>query len=179
VRTGADLGSGGWSAGPRIVLTYARTTTDPFVEAGRSAVANSVHPNTGPDVRRTLGGPIGVELAFDEQSRYSLLLELGGEVGRQFQTPFGAVVPFGSAYWRREFNDERTIVTARLAQDLRSNPERFSFGTDAPDAGTAVLAGGLSALFGSRFALRAEYRQLLLDDLFESKVVSAQARVRF
>jgi Autotransporter beta-domain len=179
IRTGADLGSGGWNAGPRVILTYARTTTDPFVEAGRSTVANSVHPNSGPAVQRTLGGPIGMELAFDEQSRYSLLLELGGEVGRQITTPFGALVPFGSAYWRHEFNDERTIVTVRLAQDLRSSPTRFSFGTDAPDANTAMVAGGLSALFGSRFALRAEYRQLLMDDLFDSNVFAGQARLRF
>jgi hypothetical protein len=179
VRTGADLGSGGWIVGPRVILTYARATTDSFIEAGRSTVANSVHPNSGPDVQRTLGGPIGVELAFDEQSRYSLLLELGGDVGRQIGTPFGALVPFGSAYWRHEFNDERTIVTVRLAQDLRSSPTRFSFGTDAPDADTAIASAGLSALFGRRFALRAEYRQLLMDDLFDSNVFAAQARLRF
>ena len=156
VRTGADVGSGGWTVGPRVILTYARTTTDPFIESGRSTVANAVHPNNGPDVQRTLGGPIGFELAFDEQSRSRCCSSLAARRGGESRRPSARSSRSDPAYWRHEFNDERTIVTVRMAQDLRSSPSRFSFGTDAPDADTAMVSGGLAALFGSRFALRAE-----------------------
>jgi len=179
VRAGADVVGSGWTGGPRAILTYTRATTDAFAETGRSTVANDVLSNSGDLVHRAIGGPVGLELAFDEQSRYSLLLELGGELGRQFGTRFGSLVPFGSAYYRHEFNDERTILTAHMAQDFRSIPARFPIGTDAPDAHTALVAGGLSAIFGSRLAVRAELRKLLFDDLFDATVFAAQARLRF
>ena len=179
VRTGGDLGAGGWSVGPRAILTYARATTGAFTESGRSTVATPVRPNSGNVVQRALGGPTGLELAFSEQARYSMLLDLGAELARRIDTPFGAIVPHGSAYWRHEFNDDRDILTVRMAQDLRSTPSRFSFATDAPDANTALVAAGASLLFGARFAVRAELRQLLLDDLFDARAITAQARLRF
>jgi uncharacterized protein YhjY with autotransporter beta-barrel domain len=177
-RTGGDFGGGGWTIGPRAILTYARVTTGAFTEAGRSTVANSVLSNSGLVVRRTLGGPIGLELAYDEASRYSLLLETGGELSYQFGTRV-AIVPLAAAYWRHEFNDVRDIVTARLAQDLRPSPTRFSFGTNAPDPNTALVSIGANVLAGERFAARAEWRRLVGDDLFTASGVSVQARVRF
>jgi uncharacterized protein YhjY with autotransporter beta-barrel domain len=178
-RTGTDLGANGWTVGPRVILTYARAKTDAFTESGRSTVATPVRPNSGNVVQRTLGGPTGLELAFTEQTRYSMLLELGGELARRIGTPFGAVIPHGSAYWRHEFNDDRDLLTVRMAQDLRATPSQFVFGTDAPDADTAIIAAGASALFGARFAVRAELRQLVLDDLFDARALTVQARLRF
>jgi hypothetical protein len=178
VRTGGDFGAAGWTIGPRAILSYARARTDAFTETGRSTVANPVISNTPRVVRRTLGGPTGLELAYDEASRYSLLLELGGEVSHRFGTRV-AIAPLAAAYWRHEFNDVRDIVNVHMAQDLRSAPWQFSFGTDAPDPNTATVALGASALVGTRFAARVEWRRLLLDDLFDATGISVQARLRF
>jgi hypothetical protein len=179
VRFGGDVGDGRVGVGPRAQFTYTRMESDAYEETGRSTIANLVRPNAGAPVARTLGGPTGLELAYDAQSRRSLLLEVGGEAVVRVATRFGAVLPHAAGYWRHEFDNEVFRITARLVQDRRPTPAFFAFGADAPDANTAVFAGGVTALVGSRFAARFELSQLTYDDLFDSRIVSVQARWQF
>jgi hypothetical protein len=160
---------------PRAVLTYTRATADAYTETGRSTVANDVVPNEGLTVERVLGGPIGFELAFDEQIRTSLLLEAGGEVA----VHAGNVSPFFFGYWRQEFMDEFPLVTARFAQDLRDTPTLLEFGYDAWDPRAFRFGFGVNAFGGDRVAARLELSRLVADTLFSGQVVSIQARVRF
>jgi hypothetical protein len=179
VRVGGDVGSDRVSVGPRATFTYTRTETDAYVESGRSTIANLVRPNQGPAVQRTLGGPTGLELAYDEQSRRSMLLEGGAEIAVRIGVPFGLLVPHASGFWRHEFDDDPYEITARMAQDRRASPSFFTFGADAPDADTAVFAGGITALVGRHLAARFEISQLAWDDIYDSRIVSLQARWQF
>jgi hypothetical protein len=181
VRTGANIGNDVITVGPRATLTMVKVSTDAFVELGRSTVANDVVPvDPGldpplPTIRRTLGGPIGFELAVDEQSRTSVAFEAGAEIGFHL----GPLVPHVAGYWRREFKDDVHVVSARFAQDLRATPTTFEFGNDGFDRDTLVTGFGVTALAGDRVTARVAFTKLHADDIFNSKTFSAHVRVRF
>ena len=175
VRGGASVGNAAVTVGPRAIFTLTRAKTGAYAETGRSTVANRVRPVEGPDITRQLNGPIGFELAFDEQSRTSMLLETGGEIA----VHLGAVSPHFSGYWRHEFKDDFHLVTAHLAQDRRLDPGLLTFGHDAFDPDSFRFAFGATAIAGNRFAARVEIRQPVSDLLFKGRTVSFQARLRF
>ena len=175
VRGGAEAGNHIVSGGPRVIFTVTRGTTAAYIETGRNTVANTVTFNNGDKITRTLGGPIGTELAFDEQTRTSMLLEAGGE----FSVHVGRVSPFFAAYWRHEFNGDYPIVTARMAQDQRTTPTLLSFGFDAYDRNAFQFGFGANAVAGEQFVVRAEYTNLVSDAIFSGQMFSIQARVRF
>jgi len=171
-RAGADAGNGFVSGGPRVIFTVTRATTAAYVETGRNTVANTVTFNNGDQIFRTLGGPIGTELAFDEQTRTSVLLEAGGE----FAVHAGALSPFFAAFWRHEFNDDFPIVTARMAQDRRTTPTALSFGFDAYDSNAFQFGFGTNAVARERLLVRVEYNRLVSDTIFSGGTFSVQAR---
>jgi uncharacterized protein YhjY with autotransporter beta-barrel domain len=175
IRGGTDFGNAVVSGGPRAVFTVTRGTTAAYIETGRNTVANTVTFANGQTILRTLGGPIGTELAYDEQTRTSTLLEAGGE----FAVHAGSVSPFFAAYWRHEFNGDFPIVTARMAQDGRTTPTILSFGFDAYDRDAFQFGFGANAIAGEQFILRAEYTWLVSDSIFNGGTFSVQARVRF
>ena len=174
-RAGADAGNATVSGGPRAVFTVTRGTTGAYIETGRNTVANTVTYANGDKIFRTLGGPIGTELAFDEQTRTSVLLEAGGE----FAVHAGSVSPFFAAYWRHEFNGDFPVVTARMAQDQRTTPTVLSFGFDAYDRDAFQFGFGANAVAGEQFVVRVEYTRLVSDSIFSGGTFSVQARVRF
>ena len=175
IRGGADAGNAVVSGGPRVVFTVTRGTTGAYVETGKNTVANTVTFSNGQKITRTLGGPIGTELAFDEQTRTSVLLEAGGE----FAVHTRSVSPFFNAFWRHEFNDDFPIVSARMAQDQRTTPTLLSFGFDAYDRDAFQFGFGANAVAGEQFVIRAEYSRLVSDSIFSGGTFSIQARVRF
>lgn len=175
-RLGGNYGRDRWMIGPRGSFTLSRTVTDPYAETGKSTVANEVRSNGDQIVtRRTLGGPIGIEMAYDRQSYTSALLEGGAEVAVRA----GRVVPFASGYWRHEFLDGYRLVTAHFVQDRRTTPKRFTFGHDRPDADSLLVGFGAAVAAGTRGFVRVEANTLLLDRLFSLFSFSASARVQF
>ena len=58
-------------------------------------------------------------------------------------------------------------------------PKRFTFATDGPDADTMLFGFGASAVVGEHLAARFEFSQLAYDDLYDSSVITIQARWRF
>lgn len=175
LRLGSNIETDTLLIGPRASISIARGSTAPFSETGRSTVANTVVSNFGDTISRTLGGPIGIELAFDEQRQTSALLEAGAEVAGRA----GRLVPFASAYLRHEFLDGIPTVTAHFVQDRRSTPQPFSFGHDAPDRDSLLLGGGVAFPAGNRSAVRVEVTKLAFDAIYSAFSLSVQARVQF
>lgn len=175
VRIGGSVGTPQFMAGPRVAFTLTRTDTAAYAETGRSTVANLVHPVFGNDVTRALGGPIGIELAFNAQRQTSALLDAGGEVAARA----GRVVPFASGYWRHEFLDGYRLVTARFVQDRRQAPSRFQFGNDRPDSNSVLIGFGAAVPVGDRGVIRLEATRLAFHYLFSAFSLSAQARLQF
>jgi hypothetical protein len=174
-RAGGDFGNDVATARPRAIATLTRASTAAYVETGRSTVANTVTPVDAPAITRQLGGPIGLELAYDKQSRTSMLLEAGGEIA----VHAGPVSPYFTGYWRHEFMDDFPIVTAHLAQDRRPSPAVLAFGYDAYDRQAFQFGWGVTAIGSHRFAARFEITHLVSDRLFSGRAMSIQARVGF
>ncbi len=178
-RTGADYGGAHWRVGPRVSATVSRATTSAYAETGSSSADNRVRSNDGTVIVRALGGPIGLELAYDAQSRASVLLDAGAEIAYRMTTRRGDIVPHASAMLRHEFVNDLQIVTVRLAQDLRATPTRFTFATDGRDPNAALITAGVSAELSTRASARIEVTHLVADSLYRSGALSAQFRWRF
>ncbi len=177
-RAGGNLGTDAVILGPRATLAVSRGTTEAYSETGRSTVATPITPvngNDGNPFTRIPGGAIGYELAFDEQSRTSAILESGAEVG----FVFGSLMPFASGFWRHEFNGDFHTARARFVQDLRPAPMTFGIGYDRYDANSLLFGFGVTAIAGDRVTARFEFSQLQGDALFDSRTITAQARVQF
>ncbi len=177
VRAGFDKAVGAWSFGPRATLYYLRSKVDGYEETGRSTVANTVESNVGTEVFRNLGGPLGLELAYDDRDEDATLLEVGGVVERLFETGNSTLIAHASAYWRHQFDDSQRFTTARFVQDLRPTPTFFSFASNEIDADTALFSLGVTALFAQRAVVRLEVTHLAFDTLVDSTAVSLQFRV--
>ena len=186
IRAGFDKDAGAWSFGPRATLYYLRSQVDGYAETGRSTVANPVTPvnvtvpgtedPAGP-VERTLGGPLGLELAYEDRDEDATLLEIGGVVERHFETDIGMLIAHASGYWRHQFDDSRRFTTVQFVQDLRPTPTQFTFASDEIDPDNALFSLGVTALFAPRAAVRLEVTHLAFDELVDSTAVSLQFRV--
>jgi uncharacterized protein YhjY with autotransporter beta-barrel domain len=180
-RVGLDVLAEQFQWGPRVSLTYLRTTVGAYTESGRTSVTNLVESNNK-DVlftNRTAGDPTGLELAFDRQRRTSLQSEVQLVAAYRFDTSVGTLVPRVSASWLHEFKGERQLVGLRMAQDFRADPTRFSFTTDSVDKNKGALALGLSMVQGPQFTADVEVSRLFADDRFDSTKVAVQAVWRF
>jgi len=180
IRAGFDKDAGAWSFGPRATLYYLRSQVDGYAETGSSTVDNTVTPvadeNVVP-VQRTLGGPLGLELAYEDRDEDATLLEVGGVVERHFETDIGMLIAHASGYWRHQFDDSRRFTTAQFVQDFRSTPTQFTFASDEIDPDNALFSLGVTALFAQRAAVRLEVTHLAFDMLVDSTAVSLQFRV--
>ena len=179
LRAGADYGTRTWRVGPRVLATVSRATTGAYLETGSSSADNRVRSNDGTVIVRSLGGPIGLELAYDKQSRTSMQLDAGGEIGYRMASRVGDVVPYIAAYWRHEFVDDPQMITVHMAQDLRATPTRFAYATDGRDPNAALLALGVSVDVGEHLAMRVDVSRLASDTFFQSSMLTAHLRWRF
>jgi hypothetical protein len=177
IRAGFDKDAGAWSFGPRATLYYLRTQVDGYAETGSSTVANAVSPVAGDLVERTLGGPLGLELAYEDREEDATLLEIGGLVERHFEAGNDMLIAHASAYWRHQFDDSRHFTTAQFVQDLRPTPTQFTFASNEIDSDNALFSLGVTALFAQRAAVRLEMTHLAFDTLVDSTAVSLQFRV--
>lgn len=86
----------------------------------------------------------GLELAYKAQNQTSVQSKLGIAASYLHRTNFGAIVPYASAYWTHEFENDARLVTARFVQAPGSNG--FSFQTEAPARNWAIIDVGVSAI---------------------------------
>ena len=184
LRAGFDKDAGAWSFGPRATLYYLHSTVDGYAETGSSTVANPVTPvnpaepdGTVDTIVRTLGGPLGLELAYEDHDEDATLLELGGVVERHFETDNGMVIAHASAYWRHQFDDSRRFSTVQFVQDRRPTPTQFTFASNEIDPDNALFSLGVTALFAQRAVVRLEVTYLAFDTLIDSTLVSLQFRI--
>jgi hypothetical protein len=183
VAGGAQVGNQVISFVPRAELTVRRAASDAYVETGVSTAMGSpdpvtgvltVTPNAGDKITFTLGGPTGLELAFDAQTRTSIVLESGGTISVRA----GRVLPYAGGFWRREFNDDFPVVTVRMAQDTRTTPTTFTFGQDASDRDSLLFRVGC-VVGGAKGTVRVEWARDTRNALFSGRSLSALAQVRF
>ena len=181
LRAGFDKDAGAWSFGPRATLYYLHSKVDGYAETGSSTVANTVdsvsHGDPVAPIERTLGGPLGLELAYEDREEDATLLEIGGVVERHFDTDNRMLIAHASAYWRHQFDDSRRFTTVQFVQDRRPTPTQFTFASNEIDPDTALFSLGVTALFAQRAVVRLEVTYLAFDTLIDSTLVSLQFRI--
>lgn len=180
-RAGFDVDAELFVWGPRVSLTYLRTTIGAFTETGRTSVTHPVNSNTPAVLRtvRSVGDPTGLELTFDRQRRSSLQSEVQLVAAYRHASANGTVIPRVSLAWLHEFKGERELVQVRMAQDRRLDPTRFSFTTDSSDKNKGLVAVGLSWQPGPQSALDIELSRRVADDRIDSTKLALQALWRF
>jgi len=104
------------------------------------------------------GSPLG--LVFDNQDIDSSQAFLGASVRRVFNMDFGVLVPYISAEYRREFDNNAREVSARYGLSVRGvnelfqgETDDFQIPTDDPDDSFFDLTAGVAAQFGNNIML--------------------------
>jgi len=110
----------GWIHGPFARLTYQEAKVDAWSETGTSSSA----------------------ITFDSQKRDSLMSSLGWQVSGTL----GALRPFGSVSWEKEYNSDDRSVRAGLV----SMPGTFAIPVFKADDSYALFSVGASADLGSK-----------------------------
>ncbi len=87
----------------------------------------------------------GLALDVGSQSLQSLQSALGLKLAFTASTATGVIVPFVSAEWNHEFDNDTRSLTAKYTHDPFNN--FFAIPTDTPDRDYYSLSAGVSALF--------------------------------
>ena len=105
------------------------------------------------------GQAIGIG-CLDDQDIDSSQVFLGGAVRRAINTVFGVVVPYFSAEFRHEFDNDAREVSARYVLTVRGVTETFQgetddfqITTDDPDDTYFDVTAGIAAQFGNNLML--------------------------
>lgn len=155
LQSGYDFNAGRFTVGPRLGLQWSRTKIDDYSESGGGSAATADDEGNR--------GAAGLALAYDDQDVDSLLAVAGVQASMATTPGFGVLVVQGNLDYYRELEDDARLVGVRFVQDLRAEPTRFQYQTEAPvrdyfKAGLsfiAVLPGGvqpfvnLQAMFGT------------------------------
>jgi len=112
------------------------------------------------------GSPLG--LVFDDQDIDSSQAFFGGSVRRAVNMDFGVLVPYLSAEYRHEFDNDAREVSARYVLTVRGVNETFQgetddfqIPTDDPDDSFFDVTAGLAAQFGNNLMLFAQVSSIV------------------
>jgi uncharacterized protein YhjY with autotransporter beta-barrel domain len=129
VNSGYDFSFGPATVGPRLGFAYAFNTMNGYVENDVS-----VHDGFASSVT-------GLELAYDDQQWDSATLNVGVAGSFAISTPFGVLVPQGTATYVHEFLRGQRVIYFHFAEDQAQN--RFRFKTDRPDRDYVLISVGM------------------------------------
>ena len=145
-----------FTIGPRIAVSYRHTTIDGYAETGGT----------------------GLELRVDERSVESLQGVLGFYGSVALSSKSAVFLPQLGLQYVHEFEDEASIVTAELAEDLRGPTALpFTYQTSVPDADFFHVDAGFAAVLANGIQPYLNIRVMFGNDNFDS--VGGTIGVRF
>jgi outer membrane autotransporter protein len=165
VNSGYDFSLGSLTIGPRLGLTYAHNEMRGYTE------------NDVSDRDVFSGARTGLELVFDDQQWDSLTLGVGVHASYAISTPWGVIVPQGTATYVHEFLGDQRVVYFRFAED--AGRARFRFKTDPPDRNYGIINVGVVWQMVRDIAPYLNYRVLIGYEDHASHTVTAGLRVQF
>lgn len=131
---GMDIRSASFTITPSARLNYMRVRNKAFTET---------------DPVAALG------LAVDARTIKSLQSALGAKIGTTVNTATAVLVPYFSAQWMHEFEDESPVLTSRYVND--PNGISFTIPTAKPTRNYGVLSVGTSMTFPNNLSAFAQY----------------------
>lgn len=163
---------GRFNIAPHVGFIYNYKKNDSYSEQGNAEVAN-------PALGIVQGGPTGIELAFEEDSRTSVQSVLGMKATNTLRVGSAAIVPELFLNWHHEFQDDQRTIDVSFVQDNRPEPKVFSYDTQAPDRDFFILGLEVSTLFENGLKAFVAVRKLLGHDFYDSTAASIGLRMDF
>lgn len=160
VLAGYDFHVGALTAGPRVGVNYSTNDIGSFAE----------NPRGNQD-------PTGLEVAYDDQHRESLVSKVGFFASYAIGVGFGVLVPQISGEWVHEFLNDQRVIYFRFRED--NNGTRIRFQTDRPDRDYFHLGAGLVLVLPRDISAFVSYRVLLGYDDRIAHTLNAGLRVAF
>jgi outer membrane lipase/esterase len=106
----------------------------------------------------TSPGALGLEVGFDEQDVDSQMFTLGGNVSYSISTGWGVIVPHARVEWKKEFDENRDIISGQFIQIANSD-----FRIEADDFDDSWFHGaiGVSATFRHGLSAYIDYDNII------------------
>ena len=163
-RTGTTIGP--VTIGPRVGLNYTYTHVNSYSEEdGGSATGNG-------------GGSAGIRLHYSDQDVSSLQSVLGLQSSMAIKTDLGVFVPLLRTDYIHEFADSQKRVTVRFVEDMRANPQKFTFQTEDPVRDFFNVSIGVLAFLPYGLQPFINFRAMLGNEQFDNYAGTAGLRVQ-
>ena len=157
---GYDFVKNSWQYGPVLSLNYVHSDTDGYQESGTR----------------------GLNLAVDSYSVDSLTTSLGGRVAYTSNQSYGVLIPYVTAVWRHEYEDDPTTISSRYVNEFvptGATPTILPVVTDGPDQNYGLIGIGVSGVFKNGVQAVLSYQQSVeLADINQS-IISLGIRMEF
>lgn len=152
---GYNFGSGPWSFGPTLAISYLKAEVDGFAERGAP----------------------GLELTYGDQDGESLQLQAGLDVAYAASMSWGVLSPYARFVFISEQENDSEVIDVRYSSD----PLGTVFGVRSDDPDTSFFRWGIgaSALFANGFAMFIDYDAIASYDTVDYGEVTLGLRYSF
>jgi uncharacterized protein YhjY with autotransporter beta-barrel domain len=120
----------------------------------------------------------GLNLTFDEQNITSRQARIAAHLTHAFNTNGGVISPYVQLEFRREYENDPTILTSRYVYALPGSPP-LAFQTDAPDEEFIEADIGMVFVRPNNFQFVIDYRTSVDLDLVDADLVTFSFRGGF
>ncbi|MDX0319494.1 autotransporter domain-containing protein [Sinorhizobium meliloti] len=170
IYSGYDFRIGDVSVGPRVGLNFLFNHIDAYSESETQGGESTIFDETF---------PFGAGLNYDAQDAESVQSRLGFAISRTILLDSIAITPFAQLDYIHEFANDQRRVAATFVEDLRPNPQKFTFLTNAPDRDYFELSGGAFAQISGSTAAFARGSVLLGNSLYDGYAIEAGLSWKF
>ena len=153
--TGYDHPIGRFTIGPRFGVNYSHTHIHSYAETGNT----------------------GVELKYGDQWINSLQSVLGIQGSAAFSTSLGVLVPQFNADYIHEFSNSQRLINVQFAQDLRSDPTKFTFQNEVPVRNYFNVGTGLVMVLPNGWQPFIAFRAMIGNEHFNNYVGTFGLRI--
>jgi outer membrane autotransporter protein len=152
---GYNFGTGSWSFGPTLAISYLKADVDGFAETGAP----------------------GLELTYGDQEGESLQLQAGLDVAYAASMSWGVLSPYARIVFISEQENDSQVIDVRYSSD----PLGTVFGVRSDDPDTSFFRWGIgaSALLANGFAMFLDYDAIASYDTVDYGEVTLGLRYSF
>ncbi|NOQ45968.1 MAG: autotransporter domain-containing protein [Desulfobulbaceae bacterium] len=157
---GYELGKNAWQYGPVLSLNYIYSDTDGYEESGAG----------------------GLDLAVDSYFVKSLTTSFGGRISYTSSQSYGVLIPYITAVWRHEFEDDPTSINSRYVNEFipaGGSPTILSVVTDGADEDYGIVGIGVSAVFQNGIQAVFSYQRWIELSDINQNIFSLGIRMEF
>lgn len=157
---GYELGEKAWQYGPVLSLNYIHSDTDGYEESGAG----------------------GLNLAVDSYTVESLTTSLGARFSYTSNQSYGVLIPYLTAVWRHEFQDDPTAINSRYINEFipaGGSATILPVLTDGADEDYGIVSIGVSGVFKNGIQAVLSYQRWVGLSNIDQNIFSLGMRMEF